>query len=718
MKNYNLIATCAFGLESLVCDEIRIFGGLNITSGSGLVIFRGNLETAYRSCLWSRYASRIFLEIMTCTVDNEEALYQKSFELNWNEHLENTTTFAINSTISGKGPVTNNRFAGLKIKDGLVDFFRKTTGQRPNVQADKPDVQFHLHINNSRAALYLDLSGESLHRRGYRASGTIAPLKENLGAAIVALSGWPVEFGNLLDPMCGSGTLLIEAALIFGNFAPGLSRKYFGFYGWKKHDSSLWQRLVDEAAREKERGMEKEWPLFQGYDADYLAIGAARKNIKMAGLENYIQVRQADLTTLSAPAISGTVLSNLPYGERLSEKDIVAKLYRAFGRVLQKNFSNWKVGAFISNPDLTDSFGIVWREKHKLYNGSIPCRLLIGDLQKNEQKEFLWNPQFDPGKVKAEEGINSDLANRLRKNLKKTLKWAKRENITCFRVYDRDLPEFNLSVDIYGKWVHVQEYSAPGQVDSNVAAARFKSALATIKNVLDVRSDRVFIKTRKRQKGKKQYEKRNIRNKMFEVREGCGFFLVNFTDYIDTGLFLDHRLVREKIYREAKGKRFLNLFAYTGSATVYAALGGAISTTTVDLSATYLNWAKMNLALNGISEINHKLVKKDSLQFLEEDSSKYDLIFIDPPTFSNTKKEKRVFDIQKDHQKLLENAMNRLDRNGLLIFSTNFRRFTLDEKLCELYVVTDISGKTIPFDFLRNKKIHMCWELKHKAQKS
>jgi 23S rRNA (guanine2445-N2)-methyltransferase / 23S rRNA (guanine2069-N7)-methyltransferase len=341
------------------------------------------------------------------------------------------------------------------------------------------------------------------------------------------------------------------------------------------------------------------------------------------------------------------------------------------------------------------------------------------------------------------EGDGSDFANRLIKNLKKILKWAERENITCFRVYDRDLPEYNVSIDLYGKWVHVQEYAPPSTIDPDLASERFSQALAMIRAVLGVRRDRIFIKTRKKQKGKQQYQKQGSQKKMYEVREGSCFCLVNFTDYLDTGLFLDHRITRSRIGQLAAGKRFLNLFGYTGTATIHAARGGAVSTTTVDLSATYLSWARMNLALNGYGGPAHVTIQEDCLQWLESGgrplpdqkavargqkpmpyqqkreatrpSSQYDLIFVDPPTFSNTKKDHRVFDVQQDHGRLLELSMQHLAPGGLLIFSTNFRKFVLDESLEQRFSISEISRETIPFDFERNTRIHRCWEFRHKA---
>ena len=705
-QQYKLVASCAAGLESLVAREVGSFAGQDITTAKGVVGWLGTLESGYRACLWSRFASRIFLQVDHFEVANEEALYSGCKLIAWEEHLGLATTFAVDCTLSGESALTHSRFAALRLKDALVDSFRERTGERPSVDADRPDVRVHLHIQGSLATVSLDLSGESLHRRGYRVTGCVAPLKETLAAAIVALSGWLDDDTppTLLDPMCGTGTLLIEAALMFGDSAPGLSRSSFGFMGWRQHDARLWERLVEEAVAREEVGLSRKWPVFLGYDADPRVVAAARKNIEKAGLEDFIRVKQAELARLQPPSHTGLLLSNLPYGERLSETEEVSYLYRAFGRIVRERFGGWKIGVFISNPDLIDSFALSWTEKFRLYNGALPCRLLLGSALDTPDQPFRWPMKSCSGE--------SEFANRLGKNIKKFLKWSEKEGITCFRVYDRDLPEFNISIDLYGKWVHVQEYAPPKTIEPELASARFTLALHDIREVLGVKRDRIFIKTRQRQKGSEQYQQKDSRKKMYEVREGECSFLVNFTDYLDTGLFLDNRPIRLRIAREALGKKFLNLFGYSGTASVHAAMGGAQTTTTVDLSANYLNWTRLNLALNGFSETAHGIVKADCLQWLEENQAQYDLIFVDPPTFSNTKKEKRVFDIQRDHVHLLKLAMGHLEPGGLLIFSTNFRMFSLDNTVQDFFDIKDITRESIPFDFSRNQRIHQCWELR------
>jgi 23S rRNA (guanine2445-N2)-methyltransferase / 23S rRNA (guanine2069-N7)-methyltransferase len=715
MKNktiYGLAASCAAGLEELVCQEAKDLGGEEVDHVRGLVTWKGDIEAAYRTCLWSRYASRVFLTLAEYPAPNEDALYEGALKVDWSRHMNIDTTFAVDCTLN-QSAIQHNGFAALRVKDAVVDQFRKTCNERPNVSVVRPGIRIRASVYKDNATLSLDLSGESLHRRGYRKEGgSLAPLKESLAAGIVALAGWKADAPKdtmFLDPMCGSGTILIEAALIFGDAAPGLSRSYFGFSGWKGHDKVLWNSLVDEAIEREEAGLEREWPVMIGYDADPRAVAVARSNIENACYEDKIVIKQGQLANLRRPSAKGLMVVNPPYGERLSEHDQAEQLHRALGRISKQELHGWQIGVFTSNPDFGDRMGIKWDRTHRMYNGSINCRLFCGTVPAEEKQEFQWQMVEEKG---PDEGI--EFGNRLRKNAKKILKWARREGVHCFRVYDKDLPEYNVSVDLYEKWIQVQEYAAPNTVDEKAAQRRFQQTLHQVRHLFGVRRDRVFLKIRRKQKGKAQYQKQNSRKKMHTVREGDCFLLVNFTDYLDTGIFLDHRNIRLKIAKEAKGKRFLNLFAYTGTATVHAAVGGAESTTTVDLSTNYLNWARMNLALNGFGGLAHETVQADCLKWLAEDRREYDLIFVDPPTFSNTKKERRVFDVQRDHRLLIEKSVARLAEGGLLIFSTNFRRFQMDESIDKYYEIRNISKSSIPLDFARNSRIHHCWEIRRR----
>jgi 23S rRNA (guanine2445-N2)-methyltransferase / 23S rRNA (guanine2069-N7)-methyltransferase len=600
----------------------------------------------------------------------------------------------------------------LRIKDAIVDQFRKRFGTRPNVDAYLPDIRINLHVQGTEASLSLDFSGESLHRRGYRTGGGDAPLKETLAAAIVSLSGWLQHTDTepiLLDPMCGSGTLLIEAALMLSNSAPGLQRKVFGFMAWNKHDQPLWERLVQEALDKEGQGLPETWPQFIGYDADPKVVATARQNVIAAGLREVIVIKQRQLARVQSPGPTGCMLTNPPYGERLSEKEAVKYLYRSLGRTFRTHFKGWRLGFFTANPDLAEMTRMVWEQRHRLYNGPIKCQLLVGsESQIVEHSPHIWSPLAldtdSPGQ---------DFANRLIKNCAIILPWAKEEQITCFRIYDGDIPEYNLAIDFYEEWIHVQEYAPPTTVDQEKAEQRFSLALQVIRSVFNVPRSRIFIKTRQKQKGTQQYQKKEGTGPLLEVHEGGGRFLVNFTDYLDTGLFLDHRITRARLAQLAQGKTFLNLFGYTGSATIYAAMGGATATTTVDISDTYLARASANLALNGFGGPLHQTVEADCMEWLRYNHERYGLIFVDPPTFSNARHRKQTFDIQNDHLALLRLAMQHLARGGVLIFSTNFRKFKLEESLFQEFAVQEISEETIPRDFQRNSRIHRCWEFQH-----
>ena len=704
-------ATCATGLESLVSDEIAKIGGESIESHPGAVSWTGGLETGYRACLWSRFASRILLELARFDAPDPDALYTHAGTILWDEHFTQESTFAVHTTLTDAA-LTHSQYASLRIKDAIVDQFRKRFGTRPDVDANHPDIRINLHVEGTEASLSLDFTGESLHRRGYRTGGGDAPLKETLAAAIVSLSGWLQHAATepmLLDPMCGSGTLLIEAALMLSNSAPGLQRKVFGFMAWNKHDPQLWERLVQEALDLEGQGLPEIWPQFIGYDADPKIVATARQNVIAAGLRDVIVIKQRQLARLQSPGPTGCMLTNPPYGERLSEKEAVKYLYRSLGRTFRTHFSGWRLGFFTANADLAEMTGMVWEQRHRLYNGPIKCQLLVGrESQSTERAPHTWSPS-----ALEADSPGQDFANRLIKNCAIILPWAQEEQVTCFRIYDGDIPEYNLAVDFYEEWIHVQEYAPPTTVDQEKAEQRFSLALQVIRTVFDVPRSRIFIKTRQKQKGTQQYQKKEGSGPLLEVHEGGGRFLVNFTDYLDTGLFLDHRITRARLGQLAQGKTFLNLFGYTGSATIYAAMGGATATTTVDISETYLSRASANLALNGFGGPLHQTIEADCMEWLRHNHERYGLIFVDPPTFSNARHRKQTFDIQNDHPTLLRLAMQHLAKGGLLIFSTNFRKFKLEESLLREFAVQEISAETVPRDFQRNPRIHRCWEFQH-----
>ncbi|PIT14193.1 oxidoreductase [Snodgrassella alvi] len=304
-------------------------------------------------------------------------------------------------------------------------------------------------------------------------------------------------------------------------------------------------------------------------------------------------------------------------------------------------------------------------------------------------------------------------ANRLGKNIKHLRKWAQRQGLEAWRMYDRDVPQYPFAVDIYADQVHLQEYDTGWLMHKSEYEDWLTGVMDAIVFVTGLPREHIHLKRRQRQKGKEQYEKTGADGTDFVIHEYGRAFWVNLDRYLDTGLFLDHRNTRQKIGCMAAGKRFLNLFAYTGSFSVYAGTGGALSSETVDLSNTYLQWARRNFELNGLDMGAHQIVRADVFQYLQmaaEERKQFDLIVMDPPSFSNSKKMLDILDIQRDQEKLIDGAMRLLSPQGILFFSNNLRSFTLNPALEQRYQVSNISRKTVPEDF-RNARIHQCWEM-------
>ncbi|MCQ4313381.1 bifunctional 23S rRNA (guanine(2069)-N(7))-methyltransferase RlmK/23S rRNA (guanine(2445)-N(2))-methyltransferase RlmL [Pseudomonas stutzeri] len=718
---HELILTCPKGLEGLLLEEAVGLGLEEAREQTAAIRGFAGMEVAYRLCLWSRLANRVLLVIDRFATENAETLYDGVHRIDWSEHLEATGSLAVEFSGHGSG-IDNTHFGALKVKDAIVDRLRTASGERPSVDKLNPDLRIHLRLDRGQAVLSLDLSGHSLHQRGYRLQQGAAPLKENLAAAVLIRAGWPriaASGGALTDPMCGVGTFLIEGAMMAADIAPNLRRERWGFSAWLGHVPAIWNRLHAEAQARAEAGLARKPLWIRGYEADPRLIQPAKNNIERAGLASWIRVYQGDVATFEPRPDQnqkGLVICNPPYGERLGDEASLVYLYQNLGERLRQACLGWESAVLTSAPDLGKRMGIRSHKQYAFWNGALPCKLL---LIKVELDQFVTGRRTTSTECHADQEPAEELArlseggqmfaNRLQKNLRLLGKWARKEGIECYRLYDADMPEYALAIDLYGEWVHVQEYAPPRSIDPEKAQARLYDALGAIPQALGISRDRVVVKRRERQSGTRQYERQASQGEFLEVSEGGVKLLVNLTDYLDTGLFLDHRPMRLRIQREAAGKRFLNLYCYTATATVHAAKGGARSTTSVDLSKTYLDWARRNLALNGLSD-RQGLEQADVMAWLEEDRGEYDLIFIDPPTFSNSKRMEGVFDVQRDHVALLDLAMARLAAGGTLYFSNNFRKFVLDAGITERYAVEEVTSATLDEDFRRNSKIHQAWK--------
>lgn len=804
-----LVVTTARGLEDFLAQELDSMGLAYETpliansapekkpkKQAGVFELARDKASAYRVCLWSRIAQRVLWEINSFEATSADELYDNLVHFPWMRHLSNEQTFKVDVNTSAN--INDNaQFLTYKVKDAIVDSFIQKGLERPNVSTRMPDLSFLVFWDGETARCYLDLSGAPLHKRGYRRQSGEAPIRETLAASMLYACGWDKQMsGQFIDPFCGSGTILIEAALMAHKIAPGLLRQRFGFERWKQHDDNIWQQIRKDALkmRTDEDASKKSQFIFKGYDADAEVLKTAKDNVIFATLGNLIHFERRSIAQFNSRAINqnmdnGFIVTNPPYGERIGistdkrrdaqsnsfhksgrknpwdkaqkkisgaddkpealsfhearkrqqdkqkaiqqekdAKETMKLFYRTIGQKLKQTISGWQVAIISDHIEKVDALGLDVQLTHKVFNGPIQCFLRAGVVKPLDDKRPLFlpeRPQTQPKRKPEDEEerrIAEDFVNRLYKNLKARKKLINSFVTDCVRLYDADMPEYNVAIDWYqGHW-HVQEYAPPKSVDENKARKRLDLVLNSLQYAFNVKSNRIHLKTRQKQKGKSQYTKNDESGRWLTVTEHNVQAQVNLTDYLDTGLFLDHRPTRFALQELCVNKRFLNLFCYTGVATMHAAMGnengGAKSSISVDTSNTYLDWAQRNLAVNGLSETDHRFVRHDCIEWLRRTREQFDVIFLDPPTFSNSKSRENVFDVQRDHPELIELAMKRLEHDGLLIFSTNAKKFKLDEDVSEQWQCEEMTSKTIPLDFKANHKppIHQCWYIRYKQE--
>ena len=720
----NWLTTCPKGLESLLANELAQLGASEVRESVAAVSFSGDLEVAYRVCLWSRLANRLLLPLTRIEIDSGDELYAAAKAIAWEQHFTSHSSFAIDFVGTSRS-IDHTTYGAQRIKDAIVDRFRESDGNRPNVDLALPDIRIQARLHKGYVTISLDLAGESLHRRGYRSGQGNAPLKENLAAALLLRSGWAERAASgqaLLDPMCGSGTLLIEGAMIAADIAPGTLRAShrYGFLAWLGHQPELWQTLMAEAQQRRAVGVEALELNITGYDSNPRMVEYATGNVVNAGLDEHIRIILKPIDQFGKPtAASGLLLTNPPYGARIGEQEILVPLYEKLGAVLQKNFVGWRAAIFTGNLELARKLDLAPSKQYKFYNGSLECKLLLFDELRSKSATIAERLKTAPPKQEISDGAQM-LLNRLQKNYRRLKKWLDQSGVSCYRLYDRDLPEYAVAIDHYrleqgGVVLHIQEYAPPATIDAAQARRHFDDVKAAVK-AYSPNSQR-FYKERAQQKGRDQYQKLGTANsKQLVVEEGPARLEVNFTDYLDTGLFLDHRPVRKMLGEMAAGKRFLNLFSYTSAASIHAALAGAEKTLSIDLSNTYLDWSRRNFELNDLDERDNPLMRANVQEWLERGIGEFDLIFLDPPTFSNSKKMAESLDIQRDHSTLIRGAMGKLAPGGVLIFSNNFRKFKMDSELFESYRISDITAATFDPDFSRDARLHNVWRIEHLHQ--
>lgn len=757
-------AMCPAGFEQIVSEELKNLHAKRIRPLQGGVAFFGTLEDGLRACLWLRAASRVLLVLARVDARNADALYEGARELPWQDHIVEDATIAV-SVRGTNAELRNTQFSAVKVKDAICDKLRACIGKRPEVRKQRPDVAIQVLLHAKKATIALDLAGEPLHRRGYRAEDerVEAPLKEALAAGMLLVSPWAdlvrqVRAGQhapseclLYDPFCGSGTLVLEAAMMAADMAPGILRDYWGFTGWKQFDPAVLEGLLAEADARLEAGL-KQMPRLCGSDKDARAVEIARAQAARIGLADHISFACADCAVMEETLVAldankvpyGCLVGNPPYGVRLMSNDLDV-FYGALQTGLAKLPDAWTFTAITPDAHFDDYVGALPLSEKAVYNGALETTIRtyrLGDItQKTLALVTLSGKDLE---IPVISDHPDQFAARLRKNAKARRKWAEKSNVHAFRLYDADLPDYAVAIDFFMATDHmrtpaakrtfdvpylvISEYQAPKSIDANKAYRRFEDAVRIASALLEVPRAQVFTRVRKQDRGGKQYAFKKGRAKQVLTRESGLTFELDLASYVDVGLFLDHRITRQFIAAQARNKDVLNLFAYTGSASVYAAAGGAKSVTTVDLSQTYLDWARRNMAYNGFTGNAYRFIKADVRQWLrdERDGSRtksgtvrrYDLIFVDPPTFSNSKAMgKRTWDIQRDHFYLLRDVARLLRPGGVIIFSGNLRSFKLDQQaLDELgFNVLDVSAKTIPEDFARNAKIHFCYVLQRRV---
>lgn len=706
----SFFATCPKGLETLLLNELNSIGASSAKETVAGVSFKGDFAFGMKACLYSRYASRILLELSEFFCETDTELYIGANGVAWEKYFDKSNTIAVTFTGTNES-IRNTQYGALKVKDAICDRLQTTQGGRPDVDRENPDVVINCHLDKKGSAnILIDLSGRALLKREYHRGTGDAPLKENLAAAMIYRAGYNKE--NFLDPMCGSGTLLLEAASFATNRAPGLLREHYGFFNLKQFDKNVWDELVLEAKQKAKEGLDRcieKGVKIIGFDLDPYIVDIANENAKKAGFDKIIEVFNTPIENAYNPFnddLKVTIVTNPPYGKRLGNFNELISLYTKIGNVFKEHFKGARCAVISSNTELLSCLRLHSTKIYKLYNGELLCQLRVFDINENAVAT-----QTDT----EDKSIATDFANRLKKNLTFMQKWAKNVNTNAYRVYDADVPEYSAAIDYYNGFYVIYAYKAPAKVNPVIAKRHELDMVSATVDVTGVNGERVILKSREVKKGDSQYEKaEEQKNEFMVVNEDNALYRVNLYDYLDTGLFLDGRIIRKMIREESKGKDVLNLFSYTCTASVAAALGGAKSTVSVDMSKTYLEWGIENFKQNALSLENSEFIQADCLSWLSTDHGReFDLIYIDPPTFSNSKRMETSFDVKRDHVALLSNLIRHLKDGGKVIFCTNHRGFKLDEQsLIEYgFEIKDISKATLPRDFKRNEKIHSCFTL-------
>jgi 23S rRNA (guanine2445-N2)-methyltransferase / 23S rRNA (guanine2069-N7)-methyltransferase len=730
-----LIAACGFGLESLVRRELMALGLDSQIVGPGHVAFQGEASSIAATNIWLRTADRVLVSMGELACDDFDMLFDAVEQLPWENWVGPSDAFLVTAH-SVQSQLTSvpacQRTVKKAIANRLINAHGVTTLPETGVA-----YSIHLGLVRNRARLTIDTSGPSLHRRGYRTRYPRGALKETLAAASVQLSYWDRD-RPLLDPFCGSGTIAIEAAMVGRNLAPGRHRA-FAAESWPAIPVAIWDQVRSEADEQALPDLDNR---IVGLDIDQRVLGFARQSAIAAGVKNSIHFQPSSFTRATSKRRYGCVITNPPWVASGQPRYELDSIIRTIPEVL-RHLPTWSHFILSDHPEFEKLVGRSADRRRKLYNDRTQCFLFqfagpkppvdrrtasddgAEDTQASETSdgEATAAPQRRSagtvvqgaafGELTDKSRHQADLFSRRLANRARHLRrWPTRQDITCFRLYERDVPEIPLVVDRYEDHLHITEYERPHDRDPALHAAWLDLMARTAGKTLEIPPQQVFFKRRGRQRGDDQHQQVADQHYEIQVREGGLRFWVNLSDYVDTGLFLDHRVTRSMVRDECKGKRFLNLFAYTGSFSVYAADGAAASTVTVDWSNQYLQWAKRNMESNGFQGDDHQFVRSDAVDFVNNlpKTPLFDVAVVDPPTFSNSKRSEQDWDVQVGYADLINSLLVRMEPGGVIYFSTNFRRFKFDAASIAASHQHEISKQTVPADF-RNRRIHRCWKI-------
>ena len=724
-----LVARCANGFEAALAGELRAMGIRRVRPLRGSVAFFGTQRDAYRACLWSRVATRVQLVLARIPAADADQLYQGVASFPWEKHVRDGATVAVQAH-GTNAHLRNTQFTAFKVKDGLCDRLRDVRGSRPDVDAKRPGFSVSVALHEQRATLCLNLSGESLHRRGYRQDGvqTEAPLKETLAAGILLVAGWDQlarQGGILVDPMCGSGTLAVEGALIAADVAPGLLRARWGFEGWVRHDRQLWQELLNEARQRKEAAAPRARVL--AGDLDPQVIEVARYNADRAGIGRHVQFFVDDAARLSrhlryAGDAPGLLVANPPYGIRLLSQSELPKVYASLGAAVRSLPEGWEVALITPDPGVDTALGRMPAQTIPCFNGPIETWVRVYSTDEGAQSIEVVTLGGVRREVSVADPSSVQFAKRLRKMAKERARWARGEHVSCYRVYDADLPDYALSVDLYRgaqrdaerRFAVVEERPRPKSVDAQRAGRHFADAVALTSAILEVPvadivqkpwvSDALYARGD------------DAASRMACVEEDGYHIMGDLMGPVGRCLPLSQREVRRLVGSQAGGLRFANLFASANAATVAAAGAGARTTVTVDVSQERLAWLELALRENGLFGKAHRLARVDVLTWLTREANAhhtYDLMLCAPPSRLVAHGEHgRDWDLQRDLPTLLGLLAKVLAPEGSVILLLP-NGFSFERKLALAcgFFTDDYSDQMVPHDFRRAAGLGSCWHL-------